>query len=110
MRQSSLKNWVNSQPGWKTKESYLDKMKHYGIGFRAKYKNGWGLSFVAGEYVYSSPQKKSDNYSLVEVALLTKRGKVYGSHGNRKYFKYGVEGYQSLSEIKKLMKYVEGLR
>ena len=110
MKHSTLKKFVSSKPGWTIVKSYLKDMKHYGIGFRAKYKNGWGLSFVAGEYVYSSPQKKSDNYSMIEVALITKKGNVLKGHQGRKYFKYGVEGYQSSSDIKKLIKYVEGLR
>jgi len=110
MKQSTLRSFINKQTGWEVTESYLDRMKHYGIGLRAKYKNGWGLSIVAGEYVYSSPQKKSNNYSLVEVGLVTKRGNVADSNGHRKYFKYGVESYQTLSDIKKLMKYVEKLK
>lgn len=108
--QTTLKNFVNNQEGWEVTESYLNKMQHYGIGFRSKYKNGWGLSFVAGKYVYSSPQKKANNYSLVEVGLITKRGNIVDSNGHRKYFKYGVEAYQTFKDIKKLMKYVESLR
>jgi len=110
MRQDTLKSFINRQPGWKVVASYKRTMKRYGIGIDAKYRNGWGLSFVAGTGVYSSPQKKVRNYNSVEVALINKGNHVVRGHGNRKYFEHGVEGWRNLSEIKKLMKYVEGLR
>jgi len=110
MRQDTLKSFISRQPGWNVVASYKRSMKRYGIGLDTKYKNGWGLSFVAGEGVYSSPQKKVRNYTSVEVALISPRNKVIRGHGNRKYFEYGVEGWSNLNKIKKLMKYVEKMR
>jgi len=116
LTQENLETYFKSQPGWIIKDSLSetrrDNLKNkYGIYVFAQYKNGYGLSIVAGEgrvRLYCSPNVVQDEYNSVEVGL-TKGNLLANSDQRRKFFKHTVEGHSSLNEVKKLKEYVETL-
>lgn len=110
MSQESIIKMFKNRKGWKITKEYMKEdisiKNYYGIGLHAQYKNGYGLSIIAGHMLYSSPRKKAKEYTMVEVALTYNESLVSGKV-TRKYFKDTVEPYITLDELKRFVKYVE---
>lgn len=104
MDKESLKEMFD---GWEVRKEGFNEEATISIAFQ---KDRFGLSIIAGKWLYSEPRREASQYLKVEVGLMEYEdvgGLIYTKDG--RFFDKDVEGYVDEEKLKKIKEFVEEL-